>query len=266
MRGLRINACWVPHAFLFLIIFLSLLPRTRCVNGDDYSRTKNPAVLPMVTQLIYSRLTNITKTLSTDLKADMGFCIKNVDDDWNGAFNFTGKLGFLTDCIKQTSGDVTNRLCTAAEIRSYFKSFTAGGIKRSNYLKLNKNCNLTSWVSGCEPGWGCSLGQNQKVDLKASSIPSRTRDCQPCCAGFFCPEGITCMIPCPLGSFCPRAALNKTTGLCDPYSYQVPAGEPNHTCGGADIWADVDSKTDIFCSAGSYCPSPIRKYICSSGY
>lgn len=78
MRGLRINACWAPHAFLFLIIFLSLLPRTRCVNGDDYSRTKNPAVLPMVTQLIYSRLTNITKTLSTDLKADMGFCIKNV--------------------------------------------------------------------------------------------------------------------------------------------------------------------------------------------
>ncbi|ONI03036.1 hypothetical protein PRUPE_6G234500 [Prunus persica] len=266
MRGLRINACWVPHAFLFLIIFFNLLPRTRCVNGDDYSRTKNPAVLPMVTQLIYSRLTNITKTLSTDLKADMGFCIKNVHDDWNGAFNFTGKLGFLTDCIKQTSGDVTNRLCTAAEIRSYFKSFTAGGIKRSNYLKLNKNCNLTSWVSGCEPGWGCSLGQNQNVDLKASSIPSRTRDCQPCCAGFFCPEGITCMIPCPLGSFCPRAGLNKTTGLCDPYSYQVPAGEPNHTCGGADIWADVDSKTDIFCSAGSYCPSPIHKNICSSGH
>lgn len=101
---------------------------------------------------------------------------------------------FLTKDVIQSPGDVTNRLCTAAEIRSYFKSFTAGGIKRSNYLKLNKNCNLTSWVSGCEPGWGCSLGQNQNVDLKASSIPSRTRDCQPCCAGFFCPEGITCMI------------------------------------------------------------------------
>ncbi|KAM0990978.1 hypothetical protein ACFX2I_009422 [Malus domestica] len=280
MRGLRINACWVPHVFLFLIIVLNLLPGTHCVNGDDYSRTKSAAVLSEVTQLIYSRLSIVTRYISTNLKSTMGFCIKNLDEDWNTAFNFSGKLEFLSECIKQTDaytslkflmkdviqspGDVTDRICTAGEIHLYFKSFIASELKRSNYLKPNKNCNLSSWASGCEPGWGCRVGQ--KVDLKVMDLPPRTRDCQPCCSGFFCPEGLTCMIPCPLGSFCPRAKLNRTTGLCDPYSYQIPAGEPNHTCGGADMWNAFELKNDIFCSAGSHCPSPIRKYICSSGF
>lgn len=91
-------------------------------------------------------------------------------------------------------GDITRRLCTAAEMKFYFNGFfeTAGN---ANYLKPNKNCNLTSWVPGCEPGWACSVGPNEQVDLKNSQdIPSRTGHCQPCCEGFFCPHGITCMI------------------------------------------------------------------------
>lgn len=64
----------------------------------------------------------------------------------------------------------------------------------SHYLKPNKNCNLTSWVSGCEPGWACSAGE-EKTDMKNSNdMPIRTEDCQPCCEGFFCPTGLTCMI------------------------------------------------------------------------
>lgn len=85
------------------------------------------------------------------------------------------------------------RLCTAAEIKFYFNSFFERG--HTNYLRPNKNCNLTFWASGCEPGWACSVGANQKVDLKNSKVvPARTRDCRPCCEGFFCPQGITCMI------------------------------------------------------------------------
>lgn len=94
--------------------------------------------------------------------------------------------------VIQSPGDVTDRICTAGEIQLYFKSFIASELKRSNYLKPNKNCNLSSWASGCEPGWGCRVGQ--KVDLKVMDLPPRTRDCQPCCSGFFCPEGLTCMI------------------------------------------------------------------------
>ncbi|XP_052309368.1 ABC transporter G family member 28 isoform X2 [Populus trichocarpa] len=183
------------------------------------------------------------------------------------AFNFSKKTQFISDCAKKTNGDITARICTAAEIKFYFNSFFEKGTKKANYLKPNKNCNLSSWVSGCEPGWACGVGQGQKVDLRDSKdIPDRTTNCATCCEGFFCPHGITCMIPCPLGAYCPLAKLNKTTGICDPYHYQLPPGNPNHTCGGADVWADILSSGEIFCSAGSYCPSNIQKIPCSRGH
>lgn len=96
--------------------------------------------------------------------------------------------------------DLMRRLCTAAEIRLYFNGFFSmasqpKASKKNTYLKPNKNCNLTSWISGCEPGWGCSVGANTKVDLKdTKDTPYRNTDCAACCEGFFCPRGITCMI------------------------------------------------------------------------
>ncbi|KAK6926750.1 ABC transporter family G domain [Dillenia turbinata] len=169
--------------------------------------------------------------------------------------------------IDGSSGDLTLRLCTAAEIEFYFKGLIESTSRATNYLKPNKNCNLSSWVNGCEPGWACSAGSDQKVDLKdKKTIPLRTLKCMPCCEGFFCPHGLTCMIPCPLGSYCPLAKLNKSTGICEPYTYQLPPGEPDHTCGGADIWADVSSSGEVFCSAGSYCPSTVEMIPCPSGY
>lgn len=97
--------------------------------------------------------------------------------------------------ISTYTGDISRRVCTAAEIKFYFNSFFERGPSVSNYLKPNKNCNLTSWVSGCEPGWGCTVAEGDKVEIKDSkNIPLRIEDCQPCCEGFFCPQGITCMI------------------------------------------------------------------------
>ncbi|KAF2283327.1 hypothetical protein GH714_002296 [Hevea brasiliensis] len=160
------------------------------------------------------------------------------------------------------SGDLTQRICTAAEVKFYFNSFFSKGSKSTHYLQPNLNCNLSSWVSGCEPGWACSIGRGQKIDLKNSeTIPSRTNDCEACCEGFFCPHGITCMIPCPLGAYCPLATLNETTVMFCRYNYQLPSGRPNHTCGGADIWADILSSREIFCPKGSYCPSTTRKFL-----
>lgn len=90
-------------------------------------------------------------------------------------------------------GDVIKRLCTAAEVKFYSQLLTQGA-GRGN-LKPNKNCNLVSWASGCEPGWACSVGKDMQVDLKNSKeMPPRILDCQPCCEGFFCPRGLTCMI------------------------------------------------------------------------
>ena len=90
--------------------------------------------------------------------------------------------------------DVGSRLCTEAEIRVYLSSFFGGngGLQ----TETNRNCNLTSWVSGCEPGWACSIGSMKGFSFQNSTkaIPPRTSDCKPCCAGFFCPQGLTCMI------------------------------------------------------------------------
>ncbi|PIA26834.1 hypothetical protein AQUCO_08700012v1 [Aquilegia coerulea] len=262
----RFSICCCCYIIVILILVCNI---SQCVQGqkkDDDKQNSSDAVLPIVTELVYSRLANFTSLFEGPAGDEFKFCVKNLESDWNGAFNFTNDLDFLSNCVKKTKGDLPQRICTAAELKFYFKGLFEGGAT-SNYLKPNKNCNLTSWVPGCEPGWACSVGQNQKVNLKDSrEMPARTRDCQPCCEGFFCPYGLTCMIPCPLGAYCPLAKLNKTTGVCDPYHYQLPPGKPNHTCGGADLWADVLSGSQLFCSAGSYCPTTTKKIPCSKGH
>lgn len=86
--------------------------------------------------------------------------------------------------------DVTQRLCTAAEVAIYFENLQGG-----NYLKPNRNCNTSHWSSGCEPGWACRSDGEEPVDLKNSEyVPARGLNCGSCCEGFFCPHGITCTI------------------------------------------------------------------------
>ncbi|CAK9171627.1 unnamed protein product [Ilex paraguariensis] len=194
MCGTRINTSWVPYLSLLLILCLGFSPCVWCVDGDDYSQSSNPTVLPLVTSLIYSQISNLTKIFGKDITKSLGFCIKDVDADMNLAFNFSNNLDFLNNCVRQTK-DVTKRICTAAEIKFYFDSFFYRKASEAQILKPNRNCNLTSWVPGCEPGWACSVGPNEKVDLKNSTnMPDRTLDSQPCCEGFFCPRGLTCMI------------------------------------------------------------------------
>ncbi|XP_058204605.1 ABC transporter G family member 28-like isoform X2 [Rhododendron vialii] len=207
---------------------------------------------------------NLTSTiLSAPFTKNARFCIKDPEVEWDRAFNYSSNLTFVSSCIQKTEGNMSQRLCTAAEAKFYFNNFVGGG----SVVLPNKNCNLTSWVPGCEPGWACSVNPTVQVSLNESEdIPSRTLDCQACCEGFFCPEGLTCMIPCPLGSYCPLATLNETTGMCDPYLYQLPPGQPNHTCGAANIWTDVARSSEVFCSAGSYCPTSIEKVSCSRGH
>ncbi|XP_076884404.1 ABC transporter G family member 28-like [Bidens hawaiensis] len=201
---------------------------------------------------------------------DLSFCIKNITAEWNEAFDFSHDTRFLSNCIQKNDGNIAQRLCTAADIRFYVTVLSEAekqGFKTSTYVKGNKNCNLTSWVAGCEPGWGCSTAKGIDVDLSdKDDMPFRTTDCQPCCEGFFCPTGLTCMIPCPSGSYCPLATLNPTTNICDPYRYQPPLGMTNHTCGGADVWAAVTSSREVFCPAGFFCPSSVEKYSCEPGH
>ncbi|CAN6487343.1 unnamed protein product [Victoria cruziana] len=262
------NAALRPYLTISIIFssFFSISSVPILGLEDDGGKEMNPALLTYLTSMTYNRLSNVTGILSEEITKNFDFCIKNPELDWNGAFNFSSNLTFLTSCVRQTNGDLMRRLCTAADIKFYFNSFYDSSGKNT-FLKPNKNCNLSYWVSGCEPGWACSVAEDQKVDLRNSQeMPSRSLNCKPCCAGFFCPHGLTCMIPCPLGAYCPLAKLNKTTGICDPYLYQLPPGKTNHSCGGADKWADVGSSSEVFCSAGSYCPTTTAKIPCSSGH
>lgn len=105
---------------------------------------------------------------------------------------FVVSIFIFTNVFDGQIGDVIKRLCTAAEVKFYAQLLTSGG-GRGN-LKPNRNCNLSAWPLGCEPGWACRVGGYQ-VHLKDTmEMPPRILDCQPCCEGFFCPRGLTCMI------------------------------------------------------------------------
>ncbi|KAJ1256581.1 hypothetical protein BS78_K004000 [Paspalum vaginatum] len=223
---------------------------------------------PIVAGAMNNRLKEITSSFAATIGPHLDYCIKDTETEWNAAFDFSKDTTFLINCMKETKGDLQLRICTAAEMKFYFDSLLDGGDNgETNYVKPNINCNRSSWIDGCEPGWACRAGEDQKIDLQnAKVIPYRPLKCQSCCPGFFCPHGLTCMIPCPLGAYCPRSSLNISTGICDPYNYQPPPGNPNHTCGAADLWADVVTTDDIFCPPGFYCPSTIQKLPCSSGF
>ncbi|KAH6838256.1 P-loop containing nucleoside triphosphate hydrolases superfamily protein [Perilla frutescens var. hirtella] len=264
------NLCASKFAFdfrVFIITLIILPPSFLQFVQCQFEQFTPPQLLTppsfgSPTEVAYSGLHNLTSAvLSSKLVQDYSFCIQNPEAEWNTAFNYSSDLSFLTACIART-GDATRRVCTAAEAEVYFGNLKIGG----NYQKPNRNCNSSHWPEGCEPGWACSLDNDDPVDLQNSrDIPARGSDCDTCCDGFFCPQGLTCMIPCPLGSYCPLATFNADTGRCDPYTYKLPAAMPNHTCGGANMWADARTNSEVFCSAGSYCPTSIEQLPCSSG-
>ncbi|XP_051113598.1 ABC transporter G family member 28-like [Andrographis paniculata] len=227
------------------------------------------AASSILAKSVFKTFVNASTFVTPEIKKHLEFCVSDMDAEWDAAFNFSKNTDFLSACLNKNR-DAMQRLCTAAEVVFYgaglVESSESGSTKSGGFLKLNKNCNLSSWPAGCEPGWACSVGEG-KVNFKdAKEMPLRVNDCKPCCEGFFCPQGLTCMIPCPLGSYCPLAVLNNSTGVCDPYTYQLPPGQSNHTCGGADIWADFQRGKQIFCTGGSYCPTTTQKLPCSKGH
>ncbi|KAK6136188.1 hypothetical protein DH2020_030079 [Rehmannia glutinosa] len=237
-------------AYIITLIFLlqsSFLRLVQC-QLDELSppQLPSPASFDFLTEVAYSRLENLTTDiLSSRLVQDYSFCIQNPEAEWDTAFNYSSDVSFLTACLART-GDVTRRLCTAAEVAVYLDNLRNGG----NYLRPNRNCNSSRWVNGCEPGWACSTDDTEEqVDLKNSrDIPARGLDCA-----------------CPLGSYCPLATLNENTSRCEPYAYQLPSGQSNHTCGGANMWADARTNSEVFCSAGSYCPTITGEYLVAVG-
>ncbi|KAL5214931.1 hypothetical protein ABZP36_004083 [Zizania latifolia] len=190
----------VPMALLLLLLLFAApaaavdSPRRSLDALDKGEVASLAAGNPIVAGAMNDRLKSLTAAFAQQIGRELRYCIKDSDDEWNTAFNFSSDPIFLSNCMRSTDGDLPQRVCTAAEMKFYFGSFLDSNGRR-NYVRPNKNCNLTSWIDGCEAGWACSAGKDQKIDLQdAVNFPSRTLDCQGCCAGFFCPHGLTCMI------------------------------------------------------------------------
>ncbi|KAK9813958.1 hypothetical protein WJX73_006860 [Symbiochloris irregularis] len=108
-----------------------------------------------------------------------------------------------------------------------------------------------------------------------------------CCPGYFCPPMLTCMMPCPLGAFCPRAVPRpppwrwvegsaQETSWCAPYAYRERSGIG---CGGADKWTIIPvapypgrntwwdfGSGNLFCNGGWFCPNTTTRLPCPEGY
>lgn len=61
----------------WVVVVLSFMHLVHCQDVGDYDQFDNPAVLPLITQVVYSRLSNLTTVLSRDIGKRASFCVKN---------------------------------------------------------------------------------------------------------------------------------------------------------------------------------------------
>lgn len=222
-------------------------------------------------QALYNSIQNTAMDYTERFSSRFQFCVVNPEEEQMAAFNFSGNLSFLTTCLFETTGTMLDRLCSAGEINVYIDSLV-GLIKSSESNGAappisTMNCNETYWSQGCEDGWSRSLAVSvpNTTDLyqNIASIPLRDNSSEVCCEGFYCPRGLSCMIPCPLGAQCPKATL--VNRLCSPYEYQVTPGL-DYKCGGANLWADLTNSEGTFCPGGFFCPSTTDVRRCEKGF
>ncbi|KAJ7289930.1 hypothetical protein O6H91_03G005400 [Diphasiastrum complanatum] len=223
----------------------------------------NISGLPPVPERALMKLNDVADQITNEVASKYDFCIRNGEKERSLTFGVPLDSPYLRQCFYE--GSLLLRLCTVGEIQIYVKS-----IRNVNDPPPIPNCNQTHWSKGCDAGWASVVLDVPQANPQPSRnfstfIPKRATIGQPCCEGFFCPQGLSCMMPCPLGAFCPRAQLNQSTGQCEPYAYQLRP-DSDAICGGANAWADINSTPDIFCQAGNYCHVPSITQSCKSGY
>ncbi|XP_076937694.1 putative white-brown complex homolog protein 30 [Bidens hawaiensis] len=264
-----INTCWVTFLIFISILFLGHFPQNVCSQKSK----PIPRITPLISNLFLAKFNQTVEKHQPEIEKVIGFCTEDVNKDFHGAFDFQGRDRFFQKCHEKLQ-DLPLRLCTVSELKVYFTSFLKKSgdkksVSESHFLEPNRNCNLTSWSAGCEAGWASAANPGQKYDFNETNpkkMPFRTSNSKPCCEGFFCPQGLTCMIPCPLGAHCPVAKLIPAIGICSPYHYQLPSGKLNHSCGAADMWVPVHLGNEMLCDPGYYCPTTIKKIECPRGY
>ena len=83
-------------------------------------------------------------------------------------------------------------------------------LHRLQYLLLTDNLEKVPNTQHCPDGLvkdECAPGffdAANPVPQWVNGSSEQTSGAQACCPGYFCPPMLTCMLPCPLGAFCPR--------------------------------------------------------------
>eukprot|EP00879_Flechtneria_rotunda_P031195 GHRR01034055.1.p1 GENE.GHRR01034055.1~~GHRR01034055.1.p1 ORF type:complete len:597 (+),score=153.10 GHRR01034055.1:108-1898(+) len=192
------------------------------------------------------------------------------------------------DLICANPAVISAHLCGPQEAMVYMKFL----LLTDNIEKIPSNafCEVGSEAPACAPGFFQTLNLSHTLQDPTATAPVKPHAC---CPGYFCPGMLACMLPCPLGAYCPRAwaadppasytehnleiskqLLHKTDKWCAPYAYKM---RPALGCGGADKWTIQPSGAfptegwyagsgSLYCEGGSYCPDPTTKLPCKEGY
>ncbi|GAB4817511.1 hypothetical protein N2152v2_004557 [Parachlorella kessleri] len=193
------------------------------------------------------------EVLWNNTKDKVGFCLgasqRNVLQLIGESFQWPLPTGPADDALCSNGTKIDAHLCGPLELDAYYKYM----LMTTNPEKIpdTAQCAAGAASTACGPGF---------FDATIRNRPGPVAEEEPhaCCEGYFCPSMLTCMIPCPLGAYCPRAwpALPpdgyKTRGddsssWCAPYAYKErkPAG-----CGGADRWSVLMCTEGHFCRQG----------------
>jgi hypothetical protein len=154
---------------------------------------------------LYDELNALTMNLTAVLLQQFSFCITKRESERDEIFGFKQNSAYLSDCDNALGGSASNLLCGTEEMKLYFTNLAT-----VDTTPPNVNCNSSNWSLVCEPGWAapCAIGIQAANNSQRSHddvIPLRNNnDPQPCCAGFFCPQALACMI----------RKNNKSPSLC----------------------------------------------------
>eukprot|EP00850_Spirogloea_muscicola_P018499 SM000170S02671 [mRNA] locus=s170:128164:135959:+ [translate_table: standard] len=209
----------------------------------------------------------VQHSLRQYIQQHFNYCIEDYDDDKERTFRFEGSREAYLQC--QDGGLLTGRLCRASEAKMYFESFESSYTSGLPLIPNNKNCDRSAnrYMPACEAGFASDI-INMPIETMSDFVveaPERnnTDTPAPCCEGFFCPQGLACMIPCPLGAYCPHGDVSDGTyTYCSPYEYQPKSPR----CGGAHLWAVAWRSSSIFCPEGYFCNTTTSKYLCPRGH
>lgn len=98
-------------------------------------------------------------------------------------------------CSNRTRIDL--HLCGPEELEHYYQYM----LLTDNQEKVPDSLQCTAGGSGSQPACTPGFLDARLENRVASVVPQEP---VACCEGYFCPAQLSCMVPCPLGAFCPR--------------------------------------------------------------